>query len=176
MGSLTSIAVAPFPGGTHMAERWTAVFTEATDLHVVSPAEVTKQVDHDAITESMNSAAGEEEIALAVQISTATQVNSVLVGRIVEERAETSLGGLKERHSKRLYLYLISADGILMWKDELPFTLVEGAKDLDEAGVRDALMAHVLAHARDLRLLAAELPFKHSVTEAWEGDLMAMRR
>ena len=39
-----------------------------------------------------------------------------------------------------------------MWKTELPYTIVRGAKDLDEEIVTKALLTHVRAHANELEL------------------------
>jgi hypothetical protein len=73
---------------------------------------------------------------------------------------------LKEKHSKRLYLYLARADGTLMWKDELPFSLVQGTKDLDEQWATRALAAHVRAHAQELGLAELGLQFKKDGTSS----------
>ena len=54
--------------------------------------------------------------------------------------------------SRRLYLQLVSAEGTLMWKTELLFTIVKGTKDLDEELVTHALLTHVRAHANELGL------------------------
>lgn len=40
-----------------------------------------------------------------------------------------------------------------MWKTELPYTIVKGAKDLDEEMVTEALLTHVKAHANELGLV-----------------------
>ena len=39
-----------------------------------------------------------------------------------------------------------------MWKTELPYTIVTGAKDLDEEIVTKTLLTHVRAHANELEL------------------------
>jgi hypothetical protein len=46
----------------------------------------------------------------------------------------------------------MSADGTLIWKTELPYTIVKGAKDLDEEIVTKALLTHVRAHSNELEL------------------------
>jgi hypothetical protein len=57
---------------------------------------------------------------------------------------------LKERSSQRLYLHLVNNSGTLIWKTELPYTIVTGAKDLDEGIVTKALLTHVKAQANEL--------------------------
>lgn len=69
----------------------------------------------------------------------------MLLGRAVGGQPQWSFWGLKERYSKRLYLHLVDAKGTMMWKDELPFTVVKGAKEMDETWVKQALMARVMA-------------------------------
>ena len=60
---------------------------------------------------------------------------------------------MKERFPKRLYLHLLDAKGTMMWKDELPFTIVKGAKEIDETWVKEALMARVMARVNELGLV-----------------------
>jgi hypothetical protein len=52
----------------------------------------------------------------------------MLLGSVVTQEHKKSFAGLKERFSQKLYLHLVSAEGALMWKTELPFTIVRGAK------------------------------------------------
>ena len=50
-----------------------------------------------------------------------------------------------------------------MWKDELPFTVVTGTKAIDEAWVKQALMARVMARVNELGLAEVWLgPKKNS--------------
>lgn len=168
--SVTSIAVAPFlertPAAERMEARWTGLLEQTTGLHVVGPSEVARQLQPDVLAKLMSAKTDQDKINLAPRISAASQVNCVLFGRIVEEQQEKSLGGLKENYSRRLYLYLASADGTLVWKDELPFRLVRGAKDLDEQWATKALTAHVLTHARELGLTELGLQFKKAETSS----------
>jgi len=140
-GLVKSVAVMPFFGDPVMAERWFAVFREVTDLRVVSPSDATRYgvSDH-------------EEIGLAQRMSAESQVDCVLIGNVAGQEPQKSFAGLKESSSRRLYLHLVSAEGTLMWKTELPFTIVKGTKGLDEEMVTKALLTHVRAHANELGL------------------------
>jgi hypothetical protein len=141
LASVKSIAVMPFAGDPVMAERWTAVLQHITDLRVVSPSGVTR-----------SGVSGDERSELALRISAESQVDCVLFGTVADQEAKNSFAGLKESTSRRLYLHLVSAEGSLMWKTELPFTMVKGAKHLDEEMVTQALLTHVRAHANEVGL------------------------
>jgi hypothetical protein len=141
LGLVQSIAVMPFGGDPMMAERWAAVFRDMTDLRVVSPSDSMRYgiFDHG-------------QIGLAQRTSAESQVDCVLIGNVAGQEPMKSLMGLKESSSKRLYLYLMSDSGTLLWKTELSYTIVKGAKDLDEAMVTRALITYVWAHANELGL------------------------
>lgn len=141
LGLVKSIAVMPFVGDPVMAERWTAVLREMTDLRVVGPSDATRYgvSDHG-------------QIGLAQRMSAESQVDFVLIGNVAGEEPKRSFGGLKESSSQRLYLHLMSRSGTLMWKTELSYTIVKGAKDLDEEMVTKALLIHVRAHVNELGL------------------------
>ena len=64
--------------------------------------------------------------ALAKEITRDLGVDTVLVSRVTGSPAHSSDWGWKAEGSRRLYLYLVNHDGHLLWKDELPFTLVQG--------------------------------------------------
>jgi hypothetical protein len=151
LASLKSIAVMPFLGDAVMAERWTAVFREMTDLRVVSPSDATRYgvSDH-------------EQVGLAQRMSAETQVDCVLFGNVAGQEPQKSFAGLKERSSRRLYLHLVNAGGTLIWKTELPFTMVKGAKELDEEMVTQALLTHVRTQANEVGL--AELGARNQRT------------
>jgi hypothetical protein len=169
LDSVTSIAVTPFletspahqemPTSEHLDARWTGLLQRGTALHVISPSEVARQVEPNVMA-SLKDATDQEQLRLAPRISEASGASYVLFGRVVEEQQNKSMSGLKEKQSKRLYLYLTSADGTLLWKDELPFKLVKGAKNLDEQWEAQALRAHVAAHAQELGLADLGLQFK----------------
>jgi hypothetical protein len=141
----------PFLGDAVMAERWTAVFREMTDLRVVSPSDATRYgvSDH-------------EQVGLAQRMSAETQVDCVLFGNVAGQEPQKSFAGLKERSSRRLYLHLVNAGGTLIWKTELPFTMVKGAKELDEEMVTQALLTHVRTQANEVGL--AELGARNQRT------------
>jgi hypothetical protein len=141
LGLVKTIAVMPFIGDPVMAERWAAVFREMTDFHVVSPFDATQYGVSDY-----------EEIGLAQWMSAQSQVDCVLIGNVAGQEPQKSFAGLKESSSRRLYVHLVSAEGTIMWKTELPYTIVKGAKDLDEEMVTKALLTHVRAHANKLGL------------------------
>jgi hypothetical protein len=131
----------PFVGDPVMAERWTAVFREMTDLRVVRPSDATQYgvSDHG-------------QIGLAQRMSAESHVDCVLIGNVAGQEPKKSFAGLKESSSQRLYLHLVSNSGTLMWKTKLPYTISKVAKDLDEEMVTKALLTHVRAHANELGL------------------------
>jgi hypothetical protein len=51
-----------------------------------------------------------------------------------------------------LYLHLVSAEGTLLWKAELPFAVVKGTKEVDEEIVKRILLTHIRTHAKELGL------------------------
>jgi hypothetical protein len=138
----------PFGGDPVMAERWAAVFRDMTDLRVVSPSDTVRYgvFDHG-------------QIGLTQRTGAESQVDCVLIGNVVGQESMKSFAGLKESSSQRLYLYLMNDSGALLWKTELSYTIIKGAKDLDEAMVTRALITHVRAHANELGL--AELGAKN---------------
>jgi hypothetical protein len=141
LGSMKSLAVMPFVGDPVMAERWAAVFRETTDLRVVSQTNATWYGVSDY-----------GQIGLAKRISTELQVDCVLFGNVAVQEPKKSFAGFKESSSQRLSLHLMSASGTLMWKTELPFTMVKGTKGMDEEFVTQALLAHVRAQTNELGL------------------------
>jgi hypothetical protein len=141
LGLVKSIAVMPFVGDPVMAEQWAAVFREITDLRVVGPSDATRYGVYD-----------HGQIGLAQRMSAESQVDCVLIGNVAGQEPKRSFAGLKESSSQRLYLHLMSRSGILMWKTELSYTIVKGAKDLDEEMVTKALLTHVRAHVNELGL------------------------
>jgi len=140
LGVVKSIAVMPFAGDPVMAERWTAVFREMTDLRVVGPSEATQH----RISEQGRIEPGQRSVE--------SQVDCVLIGKVADQEPTKTFAGLKESSSRRLYLHLVSDSGTLMWKTELPYAIEKGAKDLDEGVVTKALLTHVRAHADDIGL------------------------
>ena len=139
--SMKSIAVMPFSGDPMMAERWATVLQEMTDLRVLSPADATRyMVDQ------------REQIGVALRMRMNPPVDCVLTGHVVAQETQKSFAGLKARSSQRLYLHLVSDSGVLMWKTELPYTIVMGTKNLDEYMVTKALLTHLRASPNELGL------------------------
>lgn len=141
LASVKSIAVMPFAGDPVMAERWTAVFRESTDLRVVSPSDSTRYEISD-----------HGQIEQAQRIGAELHVDCVLIGSVTGQEPQKSFVGLKESSSRRLYLQMVSAEGTLMWKTELPFTMVKGTKGMNEELVTQALLTHVRSQATELGL------------------------
>ena len=141
LASVKSLAVMPFAGDPVMADRWTVVFRETTDLHVVSPSDATRY----EISEY-------GQIEQAQRVGAEFHVDCVLIGSVTGQEPQKSFVGLKENSSRRLYLKMVSAEGTLMWKTELPFTMVKGTKGIDEKFVTQALLTHVRTQANELGL------------------------
>ena len=147
---LKHIAVAPFVGDLRMADWWATVLGQATDRHVISPAEVASHLPANVLTQMTQSTTDQDDIALAPQVSRDIQADAVLFGRVVSKPPQKAFWGSKERYPKRLYLHLVSAEGTLLWKAELPFAVVKGTKEIDEEVVKRVLLTHVRTHAKEL--------------------------
>jgi hypothetical protein len=74
----------------------------------------------------------------------------VLFGKVVNIPLQKALWRWKECYPKRLYLHLVSAEGTLLWKAELPFAVVKGTREVDEEIVKRILLIHVRTHAKEL--------------------------
>src|SRR6185295_5132391 len=72
--------------------------------------------------------------------------------KVTGQEPQKSFVGIKERSSRRLYLQMMNAEGTLIWKTELPFTMVKGTKGMDEEFVTQALLTHVRSQATELGL------------------------
>jgi hypothetical protein len=159
---LKQLAVAPFVGDIRMAEWWATVLSQATDRHVISPAEVSSRLPPNVLTQLMQSTTDQDDIALAPQLSRDIQVDGVLFGRVVGEPPQKAFWGLKERHPQRLFLHLVSAEGTLLWKAELPFTVVKGKKEIDEELAKRTLLTHITTHAKELGWTELGLVTEHT--------------
>ena len=147
---LEQLAVAPFVGDIRMAELMATVLSQATDRYVISPAEVRSHLPPNVLTQLKQSTTDQDDMALAPQLSRDLQVEAVLFGRVVDEPPQTAYWGLKERYPQRLFLYLVSSEGMLLWKGELPFMVVKGTKEVDEDMVKRTLLTHITTHANEL--------------------------
>jgi hypothetical protein len=159
---LKHIGVAPFIGDMRMAEWWASVLAQATDRHVVSPAEVSSRLAPNVLMQLTQSTTDQDDIALAPQLCRDIQVDGVLFGRVVRQPPQKAFWGWKERYPKRLYLHLVSAEGILLWKGELPFTVVKGTKDIDEDVVKRTLLTHIRTHEKELGWVELGLVAAHT--------------
>jgi hypothetical protein len=147
---VTSVAVLPVEGDPEMGARLATVLQQETTLRVESPATVEAGVSE---TDPRSTQAGDNDrSALAKEITRDLGVDTVLVSRVAGSPSHPSDWGWKAEGSRRLYLYLIAHDGRLLWKDELPFTLVKGGTPPVEASVQVDLARHVMQHVKELRL------------------------
>ena len=147
---LKHIAVAPFVGDLRMADWWATVLGQVSDRHVIGPAEVAGHLPPNVLTQLTQSTTDQDDIALETQIRRDIQADAVLFGRVVSKPPQKAFWGSKERYPKRLYLRLVSAEGTVLWKAELPFAVVKGTKDIDEEIVKRVLLTHVRTHAKEL--------------------------
>ena len=147
---VTSVAVLPVEGDPEMGARLATVLQQETTLRVESPATVEAGVSE---TDPRSTQADDaDRSALAKEITRDMGVDTVLVSRVTGSPSHPSDWGWKAEGSRRLYLYLMNHDGRLLWKDQLPFTLVKGATPPVEASVQVDLAHHVMRHVKKLRL------------------------
>ena len=147
---VTSVAVLPVEGDLEMGTRLATILQQETTLRVESPATV-----ETGITETDPRSAQADDAdrsALAKEITRDMGVDTVLVSRVTGSPSHPSDWGWKAEGSRRLYLHLVNHDGRLLWKDELPFTLVKGGTPPLEASVQVDLAHHVMQHVKELRL------------------------
>jgi hypothetical protein len=148
---VTSVAVLPVEGDPEMGARLATLLQQETTLRVESPATVATGI---SATDPRSAKADDaDRSALAKEVTRDLDVDTVLVGRVdAGSLSHPSDWGWKSEDSRRLYLYLITRDGQLLWKDELPFKLVKGSTSLQEASVQTDLSDHVMQHVKELRL------------------------
>jgi hypothetical protein len=128
------------------------VLGQETNRHVIGPTEVASHLPANVLTQLTQSTSDQDDIALAPQVSRDIQVDGVLFGRVVRQPPQKAFWGWKERYPKRLYLHLVSAEGTLLWKAELPFAVVKGTKEVDEEIVKRIFLTHIRTHAKELGL------------------------
>lgn len=149
---VTSVAVLPVEGDPDMGAWLVTMLQQETTLRVESPAIVEAGVTetnlHSAQTEEA------DRSALAKEVTRDLGVDTVLVSRVTagSPSSHPSDWGRNTEGSRRLYLYLMNHKGRLLWKDELPFTLVKGSAPSQGASVQVDLSHHVLQHVKKLRL------------------------
>ena len=147
---VTSVAVLPVEGDPEMGARLVTLLQQETTLRVESPATVAAGVT--AADPHSAKADDADRSALAKEITRDLGVDTILVSRVVGSPSHPSDWGWKAEGSRRLYLYLVNHDGHLLWKDELPFTLVNGSSPPLEASVQIDLTHHVMQHVKELHL------------------------
>ena len=148
---VTSVAVLPVEGDPEMGARLATLLQQETNLRVESPATVATGISS---TDPRSAKADDaDRSALAKEVTRDLGVDTVLVSRVdAGSPSHPSDWGWKAEDSRRLYLYLITRDGQLLWKDELPFKLVKGSTLTQEASVQTDLSHHVMQHVKELRL------------------------
>lgn len=142
--SLTSVAVLPVEGDVEMGSRLAQALQQQTMLRLESLANSEYEV--------VNLITDEARAAIAKNVSHELAVDAVLFGRVSEVAAHPSDWGLKQEESRRLVLHLVGHDGKLLWKDELPFTVVKGSKPPLEQSVQASLTRHLMDHVHALGL------------------------
>ncbi len=148
---VTSVAVLPVEGDPEMGARLATLLQEETALRVETPVSVAAGV---TVADPGSAHAEENDRStLAKEVTRKLSVDTVLVSRVaVGSPSHPSDWGWKAEDSRRLYLYLMNRDGRLLWKDELPFTLVKGSTSQQEASMQTDLSDHVMQHVKELRL------------------------
>jgi hypothetical protein len=148
---VTSVAVLPVEGDPEMGTRLAALLQEETALRVETPVSVAAGV---TVADPGSANAEENDRStLAKEVTRSLSVDTVLVSRVaVGSSSHPSDWGWKAEDSRRLYLYLMNRDGQLLWKDELPFTLVKGSTSQQEASMQTDLSDHVMQHVKELHL------------------------
>jgi hypothetical protein len=141
---LTSVALLPVEGDNEMRSRLAQIFQQQTTLRVESTTE-----PEAGIADSLSD---DDRSAIAKDLTRELVVDAVLFGRVSEISAHPSDWGWKQEESRRLFLYLVDHEGRLLWKDELPYTVVIGAKPPIEHAVQTSLTLHLMDHVRDLGL------------------------
>ncbi|MEP6959657.1 MAG: hypothetical protein ABI980_13090 [Nitrospirota bacterium] len=147
---VTSVAVLPVEGDPEMGTRLATLLQQETTLRVESPTSVAAGVT--SVNLRSAKADDADRSALAKEITQNLGVDTILVSRVAGSPSHPSDWGWKAEGSRRLYLYLVDHDGHLLWKDELPFTLVKGSTPPLEASVQSDLSHHMMPHVKALRL------------------------
>jgi len=147
---VTSVAILPVEGDPEMGALLATMLQQETTLRVESPSTVAAGI---SATDPRSAEADDaDRSAMAKEVTRDLDVDTVLVSRVAGSPSHPSDWGWKAESSRRLYLYLVDHDGHLLWKDELPFTLVKGSKPPLEASVQIDLSHHVMQHVKELHL------------------------
>jgi hypothetical protein len=152
---LSSVALMPVEGDDAMGARLVKLLSQETLLRVVTPGRV-----HRPLSATV---ADDERAVLARELSRELLVDAVLYGHVVTTASHKSEWGWTAQEPRRLFLYMIDRDGHLLWKDQLPFVIVTGARPALEDSVQLSLTRHFMDHVRELGLDdAGYLPAKSS--------------
>src|SRR5215831_3122826 len=135
--NVTSVAVLPVEGDPEMSERLATMLQQETALRVEVPTSI--GAGDTAVDPRSAQADDEDRRTLAKEVTRNLGVDTVLVSRVDGSPSHPSDWGWKAAGSRRLYLYLMSRDGDLLWKDELPFTRAKGSTSQQEASVQTDL-------------------------------------
>ena len=147
---VTSVAVLPVEGDPEMGERLATMLQQDTALRVEVPTSI---ATGDTGVDPRSAQADEAyRRTLAKEVTRNLGVDTVLVSRVDGLPSHPSDWGWKAEGPRRLYLYLMNRDGELLWKDELPFTLVKGSTSPEQASVQTDFSEHVMQHVKELRL------------------------
>ena len=145
------MAVLPVEGDPGMGARLATLLQQETALRVEVPTSIEA-----GVTAADPRSATDDDAdcsTLAKEVTRDLGVDTVLVSRVAAgSPSHPRDWGRKVEGSQRLYLYLVNRDGHMLWKDELPFTLVKGCTSAQEASVQTDLSDHVMQHVKELRL------------------------
>ncbi len=157
---MDSVAVPPFAGDEAMATRFAAAFRDLSTFRVVDGEQLADRsaASHPQAGSPRTSA--HDQARLARAIASRAHVDCVLFGRVVTGWVQTDKWGNKEVTSHRLKLTLVDAKGRTLWKDELPYRVIEGAQPFPEEWFQESLTTHLAAHARAIGLARIGLPDK----------------
>lgn len=140
---MESVAVLPFAGDEAMATRFSVALRHLSGLRVVGPAQLAERLAGDPRG---------DHPGLAPEIASRERVDCVLFGTVATDWVQTDRWGNKEVTSNRLWLTLVDARGHTLWKDELPYRVIDGAQAFPEEWFQASLTAHLAAHARAIGL------------------------
>jgi hypothetical protein len=147
---LKHIAVIPITDDMRMAKGWANVLAHMPNRSVLGPEEISSRLLPNMHTQLAQRITDQDDIALAQQISQSVQpIDTVLFGKIIGGPPQKSFWRLKEKYPQRLYLSLVSAEGTVLWKSELPFIMLKGIKDVDEEVVKRRLLTYVTKHSKE---------------------------
>ena len=141
--SFTNLALVPIEGDEAMGARLTNMLLHETALHVVSSGKQPGLLSA--------AAADPEHAMLASHLCRELVVEAVMYGYVVGAASSSDLGRSTEE-PRRLFLYLVDLTGHLLWKDELPYLIIAGAKPALEESVQRSFTRHFMDHVRQLGL------------------------